>query len=57
MTRTMRAPASVAACLICAKLWVAAEIDAGDALEVEDQKAAFPLLGEQRLDVLIEPVG
>ena len=57
LTRMMRAPASVAVCLICAKLCVAAEIEAGDALEIEDQKVALPLLRQQRLDVLIEPVG
>src|SRR5262249_39769725 len=32
-------------------------IDAGDPLEVENQEAAIPLLGEQRLDVLIKTIG
>ena len=32
-------------------------IDAGDELEVEHQKAAFRMPRQQRLDVLVEPVG
>ncbi len=32
-------------------------IDAGDKLEVEHQEAAFRMTREQRLDVLVKPVG
>src|ERR1700692_2974438 len=32
-------------------------IDAGDELEVEDQKPALRAVLQQRLDVLVEPVG
>ena len=32
-------------------------IDAGDELEVEHQEAAFRMSRQQRLDVLVEPVG
>ena len=32
-------------------------IDAGDELEVEQQEAAFRMTRQQRLDVLVEPVG
>ncbi len=32
-------------------------IDAGDQLEVEHQKAAFRMARQQRLDVLVKPVG